>query len=1025
MGWTLETARLQSERELTGMHLNSEHVHAAFSLLARMLWPARIRHIEDEAFSTLHRVQDSLWSHGISGDRPIVTQRLDGEEDLGPADSLLQSLSYLSRKNCAADVIFLDETKNGYTSPVNDRLRKLVEGYTASGEDHGAFSVFIVPVRNLAATEKSNLIAAARLYIDVHGRATSARFGAADQTPVRMPAFVPQPSAPLSGGAIAPVKEHENLQFKAGPGGMLPGHDGYSLLTSESSRTPAPWCNVLANPEFGTLVSESGSMSTWWGNSSENRLTPWSNDPVLDTTGEAVYVRDEETGESWSLTPQPRPDGPPYRVTHATGQTRFEHNSQGLEQQLLLSVDAEQPVKILRIRLGNKWPRDRRLTVTYAVQWLLGNSQDHHGHLLLPERDSRTGALLVRNAYLRHGGEELAFVASSLPAHGVSCDGVEFFGMRRSWAAPAALTAVGLSDRIEPSAQPCAVYQVHIDLPMDESREFHFVLGAAVDRRDATKLLEQSRQPAWADQCLETVRRQWDERLGAWQVNTPDPAADAMINRWLLYQVISSRLWGRTGFYQASGGFGFRDQLQDVLALLDANPGAVREHLLVAASRQFEQGDVLHWWHEAPLRGVRTRCSDDLLWLAYAVSEYIEVTGDLSILNEKAAFLRGEPLRQNESEHYAEYQPTEHKASVYEHCFRAIDARVAFGEHGLPLFGSGDWNDGLNRVGEKGRGESVWMAWFLVVVCRRFAPLCRQMKDGNRADHYQNIAADLLKRAQKTAWAGGWYLRGWFDDGSTLGAPGDGECEIDLNAQTWAVLADGEDPAAGQAMRAVEEKLVDSRHRLIKLLAPPFEKTNRDPGYIKSYPPGVRENGGQYTHAAVWAAWAAAELGDGASAMRWFEWLNPLKRATSDEEIQRYRLEPYVTCGDIYGVGALAGRGGWSWYTGSAAWLYRFAIRKLLGLQRMGNRLFLRPCLTNAWPAFKATLRYQDAEYDLRVHAPADIQRDQLFMLQDGEPVNADSIPLESSGRHVCEIFASDVARQNWLSDQAHSSDAF
>lgn len=1022
VGWVMETARLHSERELTGMHSHSEHVRAAFRLLARILWPFRVPHIGNNAFHDVRRVQDSLWSQGISGDRPIITQRVDGEEDLGPAETLLQSISYLSRKDFMVDAIFLDETKNGYTSLVNDRLRKLVEAHTAPSRDHEGFSAFIVPVRNLAAGGKSNLIAAARLFIDVHAGAAGSRLGMKDQSAVRMPAFVPQPAAPLSGDVIAAVTEHENLQFKTSFGGMLPSHDGYSLLTSDESRTPAPWCNVLANPGFGTLVSESGSMCTWLGNSSENRLTPWSNDPVLDGTGEAVYIRDEETGTSWSLTPQPRPDDAPYRVTHAIGETRFEHNSQGLEQKLQVFVDAEKPVKILRIRLANKWPRGRRLTVTFAAQWLLGNSHDYHGHLLLPERDSETGALLVRNGYLRHDDEELAFVASSLPAHGVSCDGVEFFGKRHSWAAPAALTAVGLSDRVEPSAQPCAIYQVHIDLQIEEAHEFHFVLGAAMNRQAATKLLTQSCQPSWPDTCLKAVNEQWDDLLGAWHVNTPDPATDAMINRWLLYQVISSRLWGRTGFYQASGGFGFRDQLQDVLALLDTKPEVAREQILIAASRQFEQGDVLHWWHEAPLRGVRTRCSDDLLWLPFAVTEYVEVTGDPSILHDAACFLQGEPLRQHESEHYAEYRSAAHEASIYEHCFRAIDARITFGAHGMPFIGSGDWNDGLNRVGEKGQGESVWMAWFLVVVCRRFAPLCRQMEDGNRADYYQGVAADLLQRTQNTAWADSWYLRGWFDDGTALGAPGDAECEIDLNAQTWAVLADHQDPAAHRAMQAVEERLVDTKLRLIKLLAPPFEKTTHDPGYIKSYPPGVRENGGQYTHAAVWAAWAAVELGDKNSAMCWFEWLNPLKRARTDEEMRDYRLEPYVTAGDIYGVGALAGRGGWSWYSGSAAWLYRFAIRKLLGLQRQGERLYVRPCLPDSWPAFRATLRYANAEHLLNVHAPGDFHQDQLFMVKDGCVVDATSILLGTSGRHVFEIFASDAARQSWLRSHAHSS---
>lgn len=1020
--WAIEAARLHSERELTAIGADSDTVRASYKLLARILWPRTLPHIANDAFNTVHRVQDSLWRRGISGDRPIITLRIDGEEDLKPAEILLKSVAYLSRKNVALDIVFLDDSKGGYTYPTNDRLRKLVDTHLASGRERDGASVFIVPMGNIAADEKSDLIVAARLFIDTKQHTFDAGFGSPIRPPEPMPAFIPQPSSPLSGEPVAPISQREALLLTNSLGGLLPESDGYSLLISNDSQTPSPWCNVLANAQFGTLVSESGSMCTWWGNSSEYRLTPWSNDPVIDRTGEAIYVRDEETGDSWSLTPQPKPDDSPYRVTHGIGESVFEHNSHGLEQRLQVFVDAVEPIKYLRVRLTNTWPRERRLTVTFAAEWLLGNGFTADRHLLFPEQDSDTDALLVRSGFSRERSVQVAFVASGLPAHGVSFDGDEFFGRRRSWSTPAALAAVGLSGRIEPSAQPCAVYQVHVEIPTGGTRDFHFVLGAAKDRQAATDLISRARDVTWVETRYQAMQENWNRLLNTWQVRTPDIAADAMINRWLLYQVIASRLWARIGFYQASGGFGYRDQLQDVLALLDTKPEAAREQIGVAASRQFEEGDVLHWWHDAPLRGVRTRCSDDLLWLAYAVAEYIEVTDDASILKDTAAFLQGEPLAEHELERYAEYQTGNQTASIYEHCYRAIDARIAFGAHGMPFIGTGDWNDGLNRVGEKGQGESVWMAWFLIIVCRRFAPLCREMNDHGRADHYETIAADLLKHAQDSAWAGDWYLRGYFDDGTPLGAPGDKESEIDLNAQTWAVLADPQSAKAHRAMQAVEEKLVDADHRLIKLLAPPFEKTAHDPGYIRSYPPGVRENGGQYTHAAVWALWAAVEMGDTERAMRWFEWLNPLKRTSTDEEIQRYRLEPYVTAGDIYGVGAFAGRGGWSWYTGSAAWLYRLAIRQLLGLQRRGDRLFVRPCVPDSWPVFEATLNHRDAEYRLRIHEPANVRNDELYIVNNGAVIDAQSITLEEHGQFDLDVFPSDAARRYWQSQHEPTS---
>lgn len=1015
--WAVAAARLQSERELTGLRIDSGTVKASFETLATLHWPQSTAHIGFDAFNKVHQVQDALWRHGISGDRPIITVRVADENDLKTAEALFKNAGYLSRKDFAVDLVFLDDTRGGYHVPTNDRLRQLIDTQLPQGRERDVAQAYIVPVHNLSGDEKSNLIAASRLFIDARATKPGARDDLALFPPRAMPAFVPQPSAPLTDDPIAPVTLRDDLLWKNRIGGMLPELDGYSLLISRQSRPPAPWCNVLTNPQFGSLVSDAGSMCTWYGNSSENRLTPWNNDPVRDKTGEALYVRDEETGVSWSLTPLSPTDDTAYRVTHAIGETTFEHHRHGLEQRLQVFVDPEHPMKYLRVRLANRWQRTRRLTITFAVEWLLGNAHHFDQHLLLPERDDETDALLIRNGFVRHAGEQVAYVTSDLAAHGVSGDGNEFFGRQRSWVAPVGLTAVGLSDQVSPNTYPCAIYQVHVDLPADDTAEFHFALGAAENRKSATESIKQCRNPTWIDQRYAAMQQQWDTLLNTWQVSTPDIAANALINRWLLYQLIASRVWGRIGFYQASGGFGFRDQLQDVLALLDTDPDATRTQIRIAASRQFEQGDVLHWWHELPLRGVRTRCSDDLLWLAYAVTDYVDATDDASILTDSTPFLQGEPLDEHELERYAEFQPTEHTASIYDHCCRAIDARIAFGEHGLPFIGTGDWNDSLNRVGEKGRGESVWMAWFLIIVCRRFAPLCRQMDDNGRADHYETIAADLLRHTQTTAFADKWYLRGYFDDGTPLGAPGDAESAIDLNAQTWAILADADDPNVLPAMQAVDEHLIDTEHRLIKLLAPPFEKTAHDPGYIRSYPPGVRENGGQYTHAAVWAAWAATVMGNQERAMRWFEWLNPLKRGRSEEEIQHYRLEPYVTAGDIYGVGSLAGRGGWSWYTGSASWLYRLAIRQLLGLQRKGRQLFVRPCLPDSWPLFEARLRYEEATYDLRVHHPAHIARDALFILNNRDPSDVAFIELANQGHHEIEIFASDTARRLWLTE--------
>lgn len=1016
--WAVEESELHSERELTRARIDSDSVRQAYRLLAYVTWPKRLQHVEGERALALEGVQGVLWRHGVSGDLPIVTLLINGSEDLRTAESVLQALAYLEHNDVRFDVLLLDESQGGYEAPVRDRLRALVNEYLP-GEKYGP-SGFVIPTRNISAAERTALIAAARLYIDTRGADLATVLAQLEPPPVRMPGFIPQPSKPTSDAPIANVEPRADLMFTHRLGGMLPDAGGYSMLISAEQRTPAPWCNVLANPSFGTLVSESGSMCTWWRNSSEFRLTPWSNDAVLDRAGEALYVRDEETGEIWSLTPGSQDAASPYRVTHGIGDSLFEHNSHGLEQQLRIVVDPEESLKTLCISLNNRWDRVRRLTITYIAEWVLGNKQDANSHLLIPERDADTGALLVRNCFDRNGGQARAFMMASLPAHGVTTDGMEVFG--EHWSSdspPAGLTAVGLSDRIIPSARPCAAYQVHINLEPDASEQFHFVLGAAASRAEAIRLVRLSQQPQWSDVTHTAAHEHWAGLLDVWQFESSQQSMDAMLNRWFLYQVIAARLWGKLGFYQASGGFGFRDQLQDVLALLDAAPQLAREYLLYASTRQFEEGDVLHWWHDDPLRGVRTRYSDDLLWLVHAVSEYVAVTGDAEILGERTPFLSGDVLRDDEQERYAEFSTSPRTASLYEHCWRAVDARLNFGRHGLPMIGSGDWSDGLNRVGAQGQGESVWMAWFLITVCRQFAPLCRTMDDDARAAHYETVARELLEHTQKTAWSGDWYLRGYYDDGTPLGAPGDAECEIDLIAQTWAVMVDPTQEQSAAAMRAVKDRLVDPTHRLIRLLRPPFDKDALDPGYIKAYPPGVRENGGQYTHAAVWALWAAADSGDCDSAMQWFHWLNPLARLSSDDDIGTYRIEPYVLPGDVYSVGALAGRGGWSWYTGSAAWLYRFASQRLLGFQRQGTDLYIRPCLAPDWPDIRATYRHRDAVYRISVHSPGRLREARCFIAVNGRPVDQEFIRLKPSGEYSCQVFADESARRQWLAEQA------
>ena len=763
---------------------------------------------------------------------------------------------------------------------------------------------------------------------------------------------------------------------------------------------PAPWSNVLANPDFGCLVTESGTQCTWAGNSSEWRLSPWPNDPVRDLGGEMLYLRDEETGRVWTPTPRPIPGEGDYQVRHGCGYSEFRHHALGLLQRLRVVVDAQAPVKLLRLTMTNVWPWPRRVTATYYVEWVLGTLRSDTAPHLVVNWDADDSALLARNAFVdeNEGAEATAFVTASLPPHGLCADRGEFLGPGGDAHAPAALDHIGLCGRVRAGDDPCAVYQVHLDIPAGGTVAVHFVLGQGGGGAEAASLVRRFRAPAEADACEARCHRHWEACLSAIQVETPEPAMDLLINRWLPYQVLACRLWGRSGYYQSSGAFGYRDQLQDVMALCWAAPDLSREHILRAARRQFQDGDVLHWWHESPLRGVRTRCSDDLLWLPFVVAHYLRHTGDQSILDESASYLAGPPLPREETEHYAQFVSSPETGSVYEHCRRAIDRASTVGPHGLPTIGSGDWNDGMNRVSIAGRGESVWLAWFLARVCDDFAPCCQDRGDDALAAHYRALSAEMRRRAEESGWDGEWYRRGFYDDGRPLGSAANDECRIDLIAQAWSVLAGTPSPErAHQAMAAAWRYLVREQERLVLLLTPPFDRSRQDPGYIKAYPPGIRENGGQYTHAAAWAVWAFAELGDGERAMRLFRLLNPVLRTTSREQVEHYRVEPYVLAGDVYGAPPHVGRGGWTWYSGAAGWLYRAAIEAILGLKRHGQELEIAPCLPADWPGYRVRLRRGSTRYLITARRRSDGGEDTTIHL-DGRLLTNRRIPFLDDG---------------------------
>ncbi|MEI8078443.1 MAG: glycosyl hydrolase family 65 protein, partial [bacterium] len=785
-----------------------------------------------------------------------------------------------------------------------------------------------------------------------------------------------------------------------GFGGFTPDGHEYIITLHPGQMTPAPWINVLANPYFGTVVSESGAAYTWIENAHEFRLTPWSNDPVQDTTGEALYLRDEQTGQFWSPTPLPARGATPYVIRHGFGYTVFEHAEHGIASELWVYVAMDAPVKFSVLKMRNLSGRPRRLSVTGYWEWVLGDLRSKNLLHVQTEVDLKTGALLARNAYNTDFAARTVFLDVNDAARTLTGDRKEFIGRNGNLAQPAALKRTRLSGKVGAGLDPCGALQVMVELPDAQEHELSFRLGVGRNAADVQNLIQRFRRADASRLALEGVWAYWNRTLGAVNVETPDPAVNVLVNGWLVYQTLSARLWGRTGFYQSGGAYGFRDQLQDVMALVHAEPALTRDHLLRAAARQFREGDVQHWWQPPTGRGVRTHFSDDYLWLPYVTCRYVTCVADTGVLDETVTFLEARPVKPEEEAYYDLPARSEASATLYQHCVRAIERGLTFGEHGLPLIGCGDWNDGMNRIGNQGRGESVWLAFFLYDVLTQFAPLAGARQDPAFAERCLAQARQLQQNIERHAWDGHWYRRAYFDNGEPLGSQTNPECQIDSLPQSWAVLSGAGDPArARQAMQAVDQRLVRRDAGLIQLFDPPFDHSPLNPGYIKGYIPGVRENGGQYTHGAIWTAMAFALMGDGDRAWELFALINPVRRGGTAAQIATYKVEPYVVAADVYAVAPHTGRGGWTWYTGSAGWMYRLLVETLLGVNLEGDQLRLAPRLPKAWTTFNIHYRYRQTVYHLIVTRDATEATAASSLILDGQPLSGTTVPLRDDAQ--------------------------
>jgi cyclic beta-1,2-glucan synthetase len=1002
-GWSLidrafVRAHGQAERELRQLGFQGDLWRQSQQLLSLLCYPHAALRAESATLAANRRGQSSLWGFGISGDYPVLLMRMSDEAHGELLHDLVLAHSYWRRRGLRIDLVILNLQDTNYGQPLQNYIYRLLRRLDSDSWVNQRGGIFILRADQMGEAERTLLLTTAHVLLDGRHGSLAAQLADLDRRPTPLPGFEPVAAHDDFVATEPPLARPTDLQFDNGLGGFSADGSEYQIYLRPGETTPAPWINVIANPDFGFLASEVGGGYSWALNSGENRLTTWRNDPVTDLPAEALYLRDEETAMVWSPMPQPAPAPAPYLVRHGAGYTLYEHNSYHLRQQVTLFAAIDAPVKIVKVRLTNAGDRPRRITVTYYAEWVLGVNREQSQQTIVPEYEESVQALLAHNAYNSEFGERVAFVAAGKELHGLTADRSEFLGRLGTMARPAALHRIGLASRIEAGVDPCAVLQLHVDLPVGGEEEVWFLIGQGADREESLALVRRFRDPEQVAASWQAVHEQWDAILGTVTVTTPDPAMNLLLNRWLLYQALASRIWGRSALYQSSGAYGFRDQLQDTLALIHARPDLVREHLLRSARHQFEAGDVLHWWHPPSGRGVRTRISDDLAWLPYVTAAYVAATGDTGVLTEQAPFLRGEPLGETE-ERYAQYEATTTMSTLYEHCRRALSKAVTAGPHGLPLMGAGDWNDGMNRVGIHGQGESIWLGWFLHRTLTLFATLCETINEAPQAERYRAQAETIRQALEEAGWDGAWYRRAYYDDGTPLGSAQNQECQIDAIAQSWAVLSGAADEGrARQAMGAVLERLVRRDDRLLLLFTPPFDKTPRDPGYIKGYLPGIRENGGQYTHAALWTIWAFAALGDGDTAEELFRLINPIYRSDTPDKAALYKVEPYVISADVYGVAPHEGRGGWTWYTGSSGWMYRLGIEAILGLQRVGGTLVINPCIPKAWPGYTIHYRYGQTVYEIQVENPDGVNRGVRHLTLDSSPVAGDAIPLVDDG---------------------------
>lgn len=987
-------ALFHKDVEMQYLNIKPKQANAIQEMVGSLYYPSKLMRSSESILSKNVLAQSSLWRFGISGDNPIILLRINDQTELDTVNDMILVYEYLRMKGTRVDLVILNEMQEGYFQELSLKIRDLINNIKVFDTSTRQLGAYLIQMSVLTEEELNLLYTVARIVLTGKDRLLSKKV---------KNLFIDEPIEKeipynfrddITYNEINLVDDH--LELFNGIGGFVKDGSEYVISISDINITPSPWINVIANEKFGFIVSALGAGHTWALNSRENKLTTWTNDPVSEIPSEIIYIRDEISGKYFTPSALPIRENNKYKVRHGFGYTVFEHNSLELEQKTTVFVPEKDSIKIFKVSLNNKCDIARSLSLTYFADIVMGVSRETSVPYIITKMNNTSNIFTAKNPYNGDFRNEILFVSCSEKINSYSADKSSFIGKGGSLAKPESLLYKELPNNCGAGLDPCVALKVNIELEPQEEKEVIFIIGEVQDPSLIEKLVDKYLNIEQTNNEFENIKEYWNNILTQIVVDTPDNSTNYLLNGWLLYQTLACRIFARSAYYQASGAYGFRDQLQDTLSLLNARPEIARNMILQHSTRQFFEGDVQHWWHPyTDGRGVRTRMSDDLLWLPYVTSEYITSTGDNLILDEVTSYIEDSQLSEKEHERYTTPRLSDNFGSIYEHCIKAIDRSIKFGQHGLPFIGCGDWNDGMNKVGVAGKGESVWLAWFLYKVLNMFAPICEMKGDFERSKQYIEVSKQLASSTEENAWDGEWYLRAYFDDGTSLGSRQNIECQIDSIPQSWSVISGAADfERSNIAMESVRNHLVKYEDQLIQLLTPPFDKMVPDPGYIKGYIPGIRENGAQYTHAAVWTVIAFSKLKKGDAAYSLFRMLNPINHTTNYSEAVKYKNEPYVMSADVYSTSPHNGRGGWSWYTGASGWMYSSGVEWILGIKKTGNFLDINPTIPKEWNQYSIKYKYNKTLYNIIVKNPQNIDSGVVLVIVDEKQMADLRIPL-------------------------------